>query len=45
VGPGVTIGAGAVIGANAVVLEDVPARAVAVGAPARVVRRLDEPGA
>jgi len=27
------------------VLEDVPARAVAVGAPARVVRRLDEPGA
>ena len=41
VGPGVTIGAGAVIGANSVVLSDVPARAVAVGAPARVIRVLD----
>ncbi len=40
VGPGVTIGAGAVIGANSVVLDDVPAFAVAVGAPARVVRML-----
>jgi len=39
VGPGVRIGRGAVIGANAVVLEDVPDHAVAVGAPARVVRR------
>jgi lipopolysaccharide O-acetyltransferase len=38
VGPGVTIGRGAVIGANAVVLDDVPRFAVAVGAPARVVR-------
>ena len=38
VGPGVTIGRGAVIGANAVVLEDIPSFAVAVGAPARVVR-------
>jgi acetyltransferase-like isoleucine patch superfamily enzyme len=34
---GVTIGEGAVIGAAAVVREDVPARAVAVGIPARVV--------
>jgi acetyltransferase-like isoleucine patch superfamily enzyme len=42
VGPGVTIGEGAVIGANSVVLADVPARAVAVGAPARVVRHLDD---
>jgi acetyltransferase-like isoleucine patch superfamily enzyme len=42
VGPGVTIGRGAVIGANAVVLGDVPERAVAVGAPARVVRQLDD---
>src|SRR5262249_13515208 len=36
--PGVRIGRGAVIGANAVVLDDVPDHAVAVGAPARVVR-------
>lgn len=38
--PGVRIGRGAVVGANAVVLEDVPDHAVAVGVPARVVRRL-----
>jgi acetyltransferase-like isoleucine patch superfamily enzyme len=40
VGPGVRIGRGAVVGANAVVLDDVPDHAVAVGAPARVVRRV-----
>jgi carbonic anhydrase/acetyltransferase-like protein (isoleucine patch superfamily) len=39
VGPGVRIGENAVVGANSVVLDDVPARCVAVGAPARVVRR------
>jgi acetyltransferase-like isoleucine patch superfamily enzyme len=38
--PGVTVGRGAVVGANSVVRDDVPARCVAVGAPARVVRRL-----
>jgi lipopolysaccharide O-acetyltransferase len=38
VGPGVSIGENAVVGSNSVVLEDVPARSVAVGAPARVVR-------
>ena len=38
VGPGVRIGKGAVIGANSVVLADVPDHAVAVGAPARIVR-------
>ena len=41
VGPGVRIGRGAVIGANSVVLSDIPARTVAVGAPARVVRDLE----
>ena len=35
---GITIGDHAVIGANSVVLADIPAHAVAVGAPARVVR-------
>lgn len=38
VGPGVRIGRNSVVGANAVVLEDVPDYAVAVGVPARVVR-------
>lgn len=40
--PGVRIGRGAVVGANAVVTTDIPDRALAVGAPARVVRVLDE---
>jgi acetyltransferase-like isoleucine patch superfamily enzyme len=37
--PGVRIGRGAVVGANAVVVEDVPDHTLAVGAPARVVKR------
>lgn len=39
--PGVTIGELAVVGANSVVTRDVPARTIAVGAPARVVKRWD----
>lgn len=40
--PGVTIGNQAYIAAGSVVNRDVPARSVAVGNPARVVRRYDE---
>ena len=35
----VTVGANAMIGANAVVLDDIPPGSIAVGVPARVVRR------
>ncbi len=38
--PGVTVGSGSVIGAGAVVVKDIPPGALAVGNPARVVRRL-----
>ena len=40
--PGVSIGANSVVGAGAVVTKDLPANVVAVGNPARVVRRLDD---
>ncbi len=44
VGPGVEIGDGAIIGAGSVVTRDVPAYAVAAGAPARFIRwRYPEP--
>ena len=40
----VTIGDGAIVGANAVVLEDVPAGATAVGVPARIiVKKAEQP--
>jgi acetyltransferase-like isoleucine patch superfamily enzyme len=38
---GVTIGERCVIGANSVVTSDIPACSVAVGAPARVLRRIE----
>jgi len=42
IAPGVTIGENAYIGAGAVVTSDVPARSVAVGYPARIIRRYDD---
>jgi acetyltransferase-like isoleucine patch superfamily enzyme len=39
ISPGVTIGAGAVVGANSVVTNDIPAHCLALGTPARVIRR------
>ena len=40
IGPGVTIGDGAIVGSGAVVTRDVPARTIAVGNPARVLREI-----
>ncbi len=40
--PGVTIGKGAVIGAGSVVTKDIPPYCVAVGVPAKVIRKFDE---
>jgi acetyltransferase-like isoleucine patch superfamily enzyme len=37
--PGVTIGRGSVVGANSVVTQDLPPHTVALGIPARIVRR------
>jgi len=39
--PGVTIGELTIIGANSVVTRDIPARCIAVGAPARVIKKWD----
>ncbi len=40
--PGVTIGDDTVVGAGSVVTRDLPAKVVAVGSPARVVREISE---
>ena len=37
--PGVTIGKGAIIGAGSVVNSDIPAFSVAVGSPAKVIKK------
>jgi acetyltransferase-like isoleucine patch superfamily enzyme/dTDP-4-dehydrorhamnose 3,5-epimerase-like enzyme len=42
--PGITIGPFAMVGAGAVVTHDVPAYAVVIGNPARIVRYTDEAG-
>jgi maltose O-acetyltransferase len=38
--PGVTIGSGAVVGAGSVVTGDIPERCLAVGNPARVIKKI-----
>jgi acetyltransferase-like isoleucine patch superfamily enzyme len=40
--PGVTIGSHAVVGAGSVVTKDVPEKTIAAGAPARVIRSIDQ---
>ncbi len=40
--PGVTIGRGAVVGANSVVNSDIPDYSLAVGSPARVVKKFSD---
>ncbi|MBE3008572.1 sugar O-acetyltransferase [Microbispora sp. NEAU-D428] len=42
VNPGVTIGDGAIVGSGAVVTRDVPARVIAAGNPARILREITE---
>lgn len=39
---GSSIGDGAIVGANAVVTGDIPSNSIAVGAPARVIKRFDD---
>lgn len=45
IGPGVRIGSGSIVAANSVVTKDVPANAVVMGSPARVVRLLGDEAA
>ncbi|MEU6424618.1 sugar O-acetyltransferase [Microbispora sp. NPDC046973] len=42
INPGVTIGDGAIVGSGAVVTRDVPARVIAAGNPARILREITE---
>jgi acetyltransferase-like isoleucine patch superfamily enzyme len=41
--PGVTIGENAMVAAGAVVVKDVPANALAIGVPAKITEKQDEP--
>ena len=40
--PGVSIGKGCVIGAHSIITKDIPDYCIAVGSPARVVKKWDE---
>lgn len=40
--PGVTIGNGVTVGANSVVTKDIPSYSVAVGSPAKIVKKLED---
>lgn len=40
--PGVTIGSNCIIGAGAIVSKNIPDNSVAVGIPARVIKKIDE---
>ncbi|MGC2445645.1 DapH/DapD/GlmU-related protein, partial [Candidatus Binatus sp.] len=40
IGPGVTVGAGAIVAAGAAVFANVPAGAIVIGSPARVVGKV-----
>lgn len=40
--PGVTIGEFSIIGANSIVTRSIPARCIAIGSPAKVIRKWDE---
>ena len=40
--PGVSIGDGCTVGAGSVVTKDIPANSLAVGNPARVIKKLEE---
>lgn len=41
--PGVTVGEGAVVGAGSLVTKDIPAWSLALGSPAKVVKKFDAP--
>ena len=40
--PGVTIGDGVTVGASSVVTKDIPGFSIAVGSPARVIKKVDQ---